>query len=216
MQVNNLSMTDNGYKKNALGRNWQKDFDPGTVSFDVVWSGPITRQVSVPNGTLGNNYAGDYVENQVTVTWSGTNQTTGFSFTANPGTFATSSFDGGFAELGQEQNGSFFSSGDAPAQPDGASAAASLGQGLAALAGPGGTAALHPAAVDSALSDSGLALGGSSAGTGAWQPLPTGGLNAGAAAAAADGGTTVHPAAQDTQAADPFADPMALFTEVGW
>jgi hypothetical protein len=66
----------------------------------------------VLNGTLGNNYAGNYVENAVTVTWSGKNLATGFAFTSNPGTLATSSFDGGFAELGHERNGSFFSGGD--------------------------------------------------------------------------------------------------------
>jgi hypothetical protein len=81
------------------------------VSFDVVWSTPITRRVNVPNGTLGNNYTGEYVENQVAVTWSGTNLATGFSFTSNPGTFATSFFDGGFAELAHEQNGIFSASG---------------------------------------------------------------------------------------------------------
>jgi hypothetical protein len=89
------------------------------VSFDVVWSGPITRRVSVLDGTLGNHYAGEYVENQVTVTWSGTNLATGFTFTSNPGTLATSVVDGGFAELGQERNGSFNPSGAAPAPPGG-------------------------------------------------------------------------------------------------
>jgi hypothetical protein len=112
MRVDNLAVPDYGTKKNSLGPNWQTAFDPGTVSFDVVWSGPITRRVSVPNGTLGDHYAGEYVENQVAVTWSGTNLTTGFSFTANPGTLATSSFDGGFAELGHERNGTFFGADD--------------------------------------------------------------------------------------------------------
>jgi hypothetical protein len=94
----------------AIGPNFDNDSadDPAVVSFDVVWSGPITRRVSVSDGTLGNDYAGNYVENQLTVTWSGTNLATGFSFTSNPGTFATSFFDGGFAELGKERNGIFF------------------------------------------------------------------------------------------------------------
>jgi hypothetical protein len=105
MRVDNLRLFDYHTIPNAfaLGPN-----DPAVVSFDVVWSGPITRRVSVLDGTLGNNYAGEYVENQVTVTWSGTNLATGFSFTSNPGTFATSSVDGGFAELGHERNGIFF------------------------------------------------------------------------------------------------------------
>ena len=110
MRVDNLALGDFGTKANALGKNWQTASDPAVVSFDVVWSGPITRRLSVPNGTLGNHYAGDYVENQATVTWTGTNLKTGFNFTSNPGTRATSSFDGGFVELGHEQNGSFFPS----------------------------------------------------------------------------------------------------------
>ena len=110
MRVDNLSIRDYGTRKNANGPHFQTAFDPAVVSFDVVWDRLIMRRVSVPDGTLGNNYAGDYVENQVTVTWSGKNLATGFTFTANPGTFATSSFDGGFAELGKERNGSFVSS----------------------------------------------------------------------------------------------------------
>jgi hypothetical protein len=108
MRVDNLNLRDYGTLANATGSNFDNPnfFDPAVVSFDVVWSGPITRRVSVPNGTQGNNYAGEYVENQVTVTWSGANLATGFSFTANPGTFATSP-RGAFAELGHEQNGIF-------------------------------------------------------------------------------------------------------------
>jgi hypothetical protein len=113
MLVNNLAIEDYHFLANAIGPNFDNDAadDPAVVSFDVVWSGPITRRLDVTDGTLGNNYAGEYVENQVTVTWSGTNQATGFSFTSNPGTFATSFADGGFAELGHEGNGIFFDSG---------------------------------------------------------------------------------------------------------
>jgi hypothetical protein len=63
----------------------------------------------------------------VSVTWSASNAN-GFSFTANPGTFSTS-FNA-FAELGHEQNGSFFS-------PDRASAAA-LVQSSGPLTAQGG------------------------------------------------------------------------------
>lgn len=107
MNVQNLALEDPGNKKIAFGPNFQTDFDPAVVSFDIVWSGPVTRLVSVPNGTLGNNFAGTYAESQVTVNWSGKNLATGYSFTANPGTLATSTFDGGFAELGLERNGIF-------------------------------------------------------------------------------------------------------------
>jgi len=112
MSVKNLALDDYHFLANAIGPNFDNPAteDDAVVSFDVVWSTPITRRVDVTNGTLGNNYAGNYVENQVTVTWSGTNLATGFSFNSNPGTFATSFFDGGFAELGKERNGIF----DAP------------------------------------------------------------------------------------------------------
>jgi len=109
MSVQNLAIQDRFNIPNAVGPNWVTNFDAATVSFDVVWSGPITRSLSFTDSTNVDQFTGSYVENQVTVTWSGTNLATGFSFTANPGTFATSSVDGGFAELGHEQNGSFFS-----------------------------------------------------------------------------------------------------------
>jgi hypothetical protein len=109
MRVDNLSLDDYHNLPNALA---EGPSDPATVSFDVVWSSPITRRVHVLDGTLGNNYAGNYVENAVTVTWSGKNLATGFTFTANPGTFATSFLHDGFAELGHERNGRFFPGGD--------------------------------------------------------------------------------------------------------
>ena len=71
MNVQNLTIGDSINKKLAFGPNFQT-FDPAVVSFDIVWSGPITRLVSVPDGTLGNNFAGTYAETQVTVNWSGT------------------------------------------------------------------------------------------------------------------------------------------------
>jgi hypothetical protein len=108
MHIHNMATRDYHNAANALGKDtFATGFDPAVVSFDVVWGRPITRRVHVPDGTLGNHYAGEYVENQVTVTWSGTNLAEGFTFTANPGTFATSAFDGGFAELGRERNGTF-------------------------------------------------------------------------------------------------------------
>jgi hypothetical protein len=133
LRVNNLPIEDYHFLANAIGPNFNNDMadDPAVVSFDVVWSGPITRRVSVTNGALGDNYAGQFVENQVTVTWSGTNLATGFSFTANPGTLATSTLDGGFSELGKERNGILFG----PSSTDTASrilADAVLPRGLAA------------------------------------------------------------------------------------
>jgi hypothetical protein len=161
MEVNNLPVRDYGTLANATGPNFQTAFDPAQVSFEVVWSRPITRRVSVPDGTLGNHYAGEYVENQVTVTWSGKNLATGFSFTSNPGTFATSLHDGGFAELGHERNGVFFGEGDG--NPDSASPQASISnagqdQAFAALLRPGADRAIPPtsAALAPAVTDLGL------------------------------------------------------------
>jgi hypothetical protein len=108
MKVQNLALDDFGNIPNALGPNWQTTFDPAVVSFDAVWSGPATRRLTFTDSTDIDQFTGSFVENQVTVTWSGVNLATGFSFTANPGTFATSAVDGGFALLGHEQNGSFF------------------------------------------------------------------------------------------------------------
>jgi hypothetical protein len=125
MRVENLPINDYHFLANAIGPNFDNPaaFDPAVVSFDVVWSGPITRQLHLTDGTLGNQFAGDYVENQVTVTWSGTNLATGFSFTSNPGTFATSFADGGFAELGHERNGIFFNPDSARSDSGGDAAA---------------------------------------------------------------------------------------------
>jgi hypothetical protein len=79
-----------------------------TISFDVIWNGPITRRVNVSDAA--NGFAGSFVENQATITWSASNSQ-GFSFVANPGDFSTSVPEAGpFAELGHEQNGIFFSS----------------------------------------------------------------------------------------------------------
>jgi hypothetical protein len=115
MSVSNLPALDYVNLQTSVGPNWQTAFVGATVSFDVVWSGPITRAVTVTDGSNGDQFAGDFVENQATVTWSATNAN-GFSFTGNPGQFSTSIAP--FAELGQEQNGSFFGA-DSPTQQDG-------------------------------------------------------------------------------------------------
>jgi hypothetical protein len=104
MQVNNLAVGDYTKIPVSLGPNFQTAFS-ATVSFDVVWSRPITRTVTITNGTDGDRFAGDYVENRVTVNWSVSEA--GFTFTANPGSFSTSLAGGAFAELGHEGNGIF-------------------------------------------------------------------------------------------------------------
>jgi hypothetical protein len=110
MSVSNLAVDDYGKIPIALGPNFEAADQPAVVSFDVKWSGPITRSLSVTDSTHPDQFAGDFVENQATVTWSGTNLATGFSFTSNPGDFSTSAPGRAFAELGREENGIFFSS----------------------------------------------------------------------------------------------------------
>jgi len=105
LKVNNLAAEDYFNLPNASIPGNEVD---ATVSFDVVWNGPITRRVNVSDAADG--FAGSYVENQATINWSASNSQ-GFSFVANPGSFATSVPEAGpFAELGHEQNGIFFSS----------------------------------------------------------------------------------------------------------
>jgi len=116
MHVHNLEMEDYFNLPNAAA-----DGDPpgpalgevdATVSIDVVWNGPVTRRVNVKDAA--NQFAGNFVENAATVTWSGSEGPSqlfphGFTFQANPGSFGTSVPEGApFAELGHERNGSFF------------------------------------------------------------------------------------------------------------
>jgi hypothetical protein len=121
-----------------------------TISFDVVWNGPITRRVNVSDAA--NGFTGSYVENQATINWSASNSQ-GFSFVANPGSFATSVPEAGpFAELGHEQNGIFFSSGSSSTN---SAIARSLVQALPVQQPPAGT--LTPPTVSAALPGSGQA-----------------------------------------------------------
>jgi hypothetical protein len=110
LSARNLNMFDFLNKRNAFGSNWDNPPYGATVSFDVVWDVPVTRRLDFQDGTDVDQFSGSYVENQATVTWSASN-TNGFTFTANPGNFSTSSDP--FAELAHEQNGTFFSP-DAP------------------------------------------------------------------------------------------------------
>lgn len=111
----------------SIGPQWQTAYVPATVSFDVVWSGPVTRRVNVKD--TANDFAGEFNENQATVTWSAKSNS-GFSFTSNPGNFSTSLPEvpgvngvtaplNFFAELGHEGNGIFFPGGGGAAAPAG-------------------------------------------------------------------------------------------------
>jgi hypothetical protein len=108
----------------SLGPTWQSGYFAATVSFDVVWNGPVTRRVNVRDAA--NGFAGTFNENQATVTWS-ESSTSGFTFTSNPGSFSTSVPEtpgvngvtaplNFFAQVGIERNGIFFPQGEQPGQ----------------------------------------------------------------------------------------------------
>jgi hypothetical protein len=149
----------------SLGPLWQSAYVPATVSFDVVWNGPVTRRVDVKDAA--NGFAGQFNEDQATVTWSA-HSDSGFSFTSNPGNFSTSVPEtpgvngvtaplNFFAEVGHERNGIFFPSPDGKketqaAQGDNEHAALSSlaapttpDAGLYALPGAGAAPAAGPA-----------------------------------------------------------------------
>jgi hypothetical protein len=112
----------------------------------------VTRRLNFQDATGIDKFGGEFVENQVRVSWSASNAN-GFSYTANPGDLSTS-FNG-FAELAHEQNGSFFS--DATGSVTSPKADAVLTQALAPLpATPASTATTfmapaHRAAVSAAI-----------------------------------------------------------------
>jgi hypothetical protein len=153
LHIDNLPIEDYFNLPNALRDGHEVD---ATVSFTVVWSGPVTRRVSVTDGTNGDQFAGEFAENHVTVTWSGSNEL-GFSFHSNPGNLSTSVPGRGFAEVGHVRNGLFFGEGGdgGGSSPARASVSTDVGrdQAFAALALVGEnwslqTSALAPGATD--------------------------------------------------------------------
>jgi hypothetical protein len=108
MRVTNLAVEDYFNFPNGLADGHEVD---ATVSFDVVWGDPVTRRVEVEHGTNGNRFAGEFVEDHATVTWSGSNEL-GFRFRSNSGDFSTSAPGRAFAELGRERNGIFVEEGE--------------------------------------------------------------------------------------------------------
>jgi hypothetical protein len=119
MHVHNLAALDypEDFGSGSLGPNWQTAYVPASVSFDVVWTPRVNRQVTVSDVT--DQFAGTFKENHATVVWSA-RSASGFNFhslagnasTSTPGTpnIFTTYF---FAQVGHEQNGVFF-----PAGPD--------------------------------------------------------------------------------------------------
>jgi hypothetical protein len=100
---------------NSVASTWQTPQARATVSFDIKWNGPITRRLDVQNGTNGNNFVGNFAENQATMTWSA-RTSTGFRFKSNPGNFATSVPGNAYAVFAHERNGEFVPSASASTQ----------------------------------------------------------------------------------------------------
>jgi hypothetical protein len=175
----------------SVGPNWQTAGVDSTVSFDVVWNGPVTRRVNVRDATYG--FAGTFNEvnnNNVTVRWSGSNAL-GFSFTSNVGNLTTSTaLEPGFffAQLAHERNGIFFPPGGSGGGGSGGSGDGPLSPAIAVPAQQGGALAAPP--VSAALVLRGTDRGG------------IGSYASTAPPSASDGGTP-SPARQTAQAVGP-------------
>jgi hypothetical protein len=163
MRVRNLAVEDYFNFPNGLADGHEVD---ATVSFDVVWGGPVTRRVEVESGSNGNRFAGEFVEDHATVSWSGSNDL-GFRFRSNPGDFSTSAPGRAFAELGHERNGLFLGDGQGEGDDEDGGSSPARGSGsndggqdeaLAALALVGENGALHPTSAAMAADATGLAL----------------------------------------------------------
>jgi hypothetical protein len=161
LNVSNLAVisyySPTGFAGNiSLGPNWQTAGIDATVSFDVVWNGPVTRRVNVTDATDG--FAGTFNEvnnNNVTVAWSGSNAL-GFSFISNVGDLTTSNAlapGNFFAQLAQEHNGTFFPGGSSPSRPDSLPVHALLDRVFAALALPSNSAVSLPVSTGSGQGD---------------------------------------------------------------
>ena len=76
---------------------------PGSVSFNVVWSGGVGQKANIKNtDPVYGGFAGEFVRNAAQMEWTAT--VGDYSFASDPLTTSSSSF----AEIGQERNGSFF------------------------------------------------------------------------------------------------------------
>jgi hypothetical protein len=219
LHVHDLALRDYGSIPVALGPGFQTAFIPATMSFDVVWSGPVTRRLNVRDGTGVDRFAGSFVENRATVTWSGSNAA-GFRFHSNPGDFGTSV--DAFAELGRVRNGTFFGDGDddsraSVSQGGGDGDGAGRDRPFAALVLGGESGAIPPSSAALALGGTDLALREypNDPGEGAGLPLPARDLTNGAAHSAENTAAVVR-AARD-RAFEFVSDPEAtdLATEIG-
>jgi len=89
---------------NALFRFQTPVSSPARYSFDIRWSGPVSDRSTVSDTNIG--FAGTFILNQATMTWSASNGT-GFKFRSD-----SSPTTSAFAQLGHMRNGIFFHEGD--------------------------------------------------------------------------------------------------------
>jgi hypothetical protein len=117
MHIHNLAALDypEDFGGGSLGPNWQTAYVPASISFDVVWTPPVNRRVTVSDAT--DQFAGTFNEDQATVVWSA-RSASGFEFHSRPGNASTSTPGSPniltayfFAQIGHERNGIFFSAG---------------------------------------------------------------------------------------------------------
>ena len=73
---------------------------PAEVTYEVRWTGPIARDISVRD--TANGFRGQFPENTATLAWSASRA--GFKFISDSADTSTSVF----AQLGRERNGVFF------------------------------------------------------------------------------------------------------------
>jgi hypothetical protein len=91
-------------------------FFNASVSFDIVWNGPVTQRDAVTD--TANGFSGIFSQEDATLTWSATSTRpvggSHFTFTSNPGNIATSNNllgpGAAFVQLASERNGIFFPS----------------------------------------------------------------------------------------------------------
>jgi hypothetical protein len=98
MTVRKMNLEDYFNNINALVHSMVPASVPATTSFDIQWSGPITKvgPVTAPPGSTG-----QLILNQATMQWSASNAQ-GFSFVSNPAGTTSA-----FAQLGHVSNGRF-------------------------------------------------------------------------------------------------------------
>ena len=95
LHVRDLDLEDYGNVVNALQ---DGPSVPATVSFDVTWAGGGHHRTRIRN--TDQRFVGEYIRDTATLVWSAREH--GFAFRSDP-------LKSGFAEIGSERNGHFFS-----------------------------------------------------------------------------------------------------------